>query len=414
MVHKRRPSKGSQTISQPQTQILPMDCDENVLQSVTHNIDAIHQDLSLLDLESFLLPSTHLPVLDVDAAQLKNVQQSHLLPLFNNVRTASRSSKLYLPRSIAPQSTIPSVQHYVLIPNAALNRSNHLAPCSSVLNIPERSDGRYTIAMEAKREATVIKKVNKLIKRGLWSSNRLPKVMEPPQPLCHWDHLLEEACWLAEDFKQERLWKKAIAKKLADAAMMFCMISSELARRNEEELEGLRQRGAAMVAKMVQDWWAEVSETASSLSALSEHRQWCAALQRNRVFLTHLTDTGANWMFEAVSRSSRSMAPPPFSASKQTLPLAPTMVLEEEDVDELWLPPKSSTSSTANGSVESLTDAGVQFNPDAFSWGLQSHMITAAPMSLDSSPSEGDSEDHVSTSSDSSGASTLATDQEDV
>ncbi|VDM27099.1 unnamed protein product [Hydatigera taeniaeformis] len=35
-------------------------------------------------------------------------------------------------------------------------------------------------------------------------------------------------------------------------------------------------------------------------------------------------------------------------------------------------------------------------------------------MSLDSSPSEGDSEDHVSTSSDSSGASTLATDQEDV
>lgn len=194
---------------------------------------------------------------------------------------------------------------------------------------------------------------------------------------------------------------------------MFCLIGSELDRRNEEELEGLRRRGAAMIAKMVQDWWAGVSETASALSFLSEQRQWRAALRQNRVFLTQLTDVGANWMFEAVSRSSRSLAPPLLSSSKQTVPLVSTMVLEQE-MDEEWLPPRSSASSTANGSVESLPDAAVEFNPDGFSWGLQSLTATATPMLMGSSYSEDDSEDQASVSSGSSAASTLATDQEDV
>lgn len=200
-------------IPESQAQFLSPDCDENILQTITHNINAIHQDVSLLDLEDSLLPSSHLPVLDVDAAQIKHGRQSHLPIFSSNAKIVSRPSNLHLPRSIVPQPNLPAIQHYVLIPTAALNQTNQTS-CSSVLSTSERPEGRYTIAMEAKREATVIKKVNKLIKRGLWSRNRLPKVMEPPQALCHWDHLLEEARWLAEDFKQERLWKKAIAKKV--------------------------------------------------------------------------------------------------------------------------------------------------------------------------------------------------------
>ena len=71
------------------------------------------------------------------------------------------------------------------------------------------------IAMQAKQEATVLKRVSELTNEGLWSSKRLPKVHEPARKKTHWDYLLEEMHWLATDFAQERRWKKAAARKVS-------------------------------------------------------------------------------------------------------------------------------------------------------------------------------------------------------
>lgn len=70
------------------------------------------------------------------------------------------------------------------------------------------------IAMQAKQEATVLKRVAELSMEGLWSTKRLPKVHEPARKKTHWDYLLEEMQWLATDFAQERRWKKAAARKV--------------------------------------------------------------------------------------------------------------------------------------------------------------------------------------------------------
>ena len=70
------------------------------------------------------------------------------------------------------------------------------------------------IAVEAKKEAEVLKRVSELRKEGLWALSRLPKVQEMTRCKAHWDYLLEEMQWLATDFLQERRWKRGICKKV--------------------------------------------------------------------------------------------------------------------------------------------------------------------------------------------------------
>jgi len=64
------------------------------------------------------------------------------------------------------------------------------------------------------QEAQVLEKVSELRKKGMWSIRRLPKAVEPPHGKAHWDYVLEEMQWLANDFAQERKWKKAGARKV--------------------------------------------------------------------------------------------------------------------------------------------------------------------------------------------------------
>ncbi|GLC71973.1 hypothetical protein PLESTF_001190800 [Pleodorina starrii] len=44
---------------------------------------------------------------------------------------------------------------------------------------------------------------------------------EPKRQATHWDYVLREAQWLAEDFMQERLWKQAAAARIAHDAAKF-------------------------------------------------------------------------------------------------------------------------------------------------------------------------------------------------
>lgn len=67
---------------------------------------------------------------------------------------------------------------------------------------------------KAKQEAYVAARVAELARAGLWTERRLPRVLEPPRPKTHWDYLLEEMAWLAQDFAHERKWKKQAAKKV--------------------------------------------------------------------------------------------------------------------------------------------------------------------------------------------------------
>ncbi|CAL8147243.1 unnamed protein product [Orchesella dallaii] len=57
-------------------------------------------------------------------------------------------------------------------------------------------------------------RVRELKYEGLWTATRLPKVYERPRSKNHWDYVLEEMTWMAEDFASEKRWKMNAAKQV--------------------------------------------------------------------------------------------------------------------------------------------------------------------------------------------------------
>ena len=115
--------------------------------------------------------------------------------------------------------------------------------------------------------------------QGLWSASRLPKVMDKPRPKVHWDYLLEEMQWLATDFAQEARWKRAAAKKCADAVVRHFARLEEKKRREEEEEQNRGRVLARMIASDVMtQFWGKVRAVSTIkvkvlLMALENHRR---------------------------------------------------------------------------------------------------------------------------------------------
>ena len=53
--------------------------------------------------------------------------------------------------------------------------------------------------------------------QGTWNIKQWKKVQEPGRNKTHWDYLLQEMEWLSKDFREERQWKVALAKKAVKA-----------------------------------------------------------------------------------------------------------------------------------------------------------------------------------------------------
>lgn len=131
----------------------------------------------------------------------------------------------------------------------------------SVMSVLENSFGSHEeIAVEAKREAEVFKRIGELRKEGLWAAKRLPKVQEMSRKKAHWDYLLEEMQWLATDFAQERRWKRGVAKKLSRAVLKHHQeLKSKEVKAEKEETVRLR-RIASSIAREVKQFWANVEK----------------------------------------------------------------------------------------------------------------------------------------------------------
>ena len=53
--------------------------------------------------------------------------------------------------------------------------------------------------------------------QATWSIKQWKKQPEPQRNKTHWDYLLEEMEWLSKDFREERQWKVALARKAVKA-----------------------------------------------------------------------------------------------------------------------------------------------------------------------------------------------------
>ncbi|GER50641.1 helicase/SANT-associated [Striga asiatica] len=76
----------------------------------------------------------------------------------------------------------------------------------------------------------------------------------------HWDYLLEEMAWLANDFAQERIWKIAAAAQLSSKAAFTCRATKQESRFHLEA-----KKIAHSLAKSVMEFWQLIEEKSKVL-----------------------------------------------------------------------------------------------------------------------------------------------------
>ena len=89
---------------------------------------------------------------------------------------------------------------------------------------------------------------------------------EPPRRKVHHDYLLEEMTWLATDFRQERKWKMAVAKKVAYAVVKWHKERQNRADRADKDKDNKAKKNAAKIAKEVKRFWTQIQ-------TLAQHKQ---------------------------------------------------------------------------------------------------------------------------------------------
>lgn len=92
----------------------------------------------------------------------------------------------------------PPLNSLIALAHKVLNTSNHY------LEVHEQQDCR------------ILKRIYHLQNSNRWSLRQLARSQEPQRPTTQWDVLLAHMKWMQTDFREERKWKLAAAKNLAD------------------------------------------------------------------------------------------------------------------------------------------------------------------------------------------------------
>lgn len=78
------------------------------------------------------------------------------------------------------------------------------------------STGNHYLEFHEQQDCRILKRIYHLQNSNRWSLRQLERSVEPQRPTAQWDVLLVHMKWLQTDFREERKWKLAAAKNLAD------------------------------------------------------------------------------------------------------------------------------------------------------------------------------------------------------
>jgi SNF2 family DNA or RNA helicase len=137
------------------------------------------------------------------------------------------------------------------IPSTPPSRNGKRQRCQSINSTNQSFD-------RVKHETHILKRIDELKSDGKWTNQRLAKCLEPNKRKTHWDYLLDEMRWLAEDFLLEKRWKQAMAKKLSLAVLKYFRDKNQAENQQKrEQIKHLRQQ-AQFICKEVMIFWRNV------------------------------------------------------------------------------------------------------------------------------------------------------------
>uniref|UniRef100_A0A1I8AZT5 Helicase ATP-binding domain-containing protein n=1 Tax=Meloidogyne hapla TaxID=6305 RepID=A0A1I8AZT5_MELHA len=168
--------------------------------------------------------------------------------------------------SRAEQLSEPSTSNAVNEEQAIFKPIQIFIDANNVVDVdqPSTSSSLDSSQMDSLQDAKVYERIRELREAGLWESTRLPKCMDPPRRKTHWDFFMEEVLWLANDFSNERKFKRRLASKFASNAKASWRKLRELKREKttaqfaRDEREAKRICGS--IAKMIREFWQNVDK----------------------------------------------------------------------------------------------------------------------------------------------------------
>ena len=131
----------------------------------------------------------------------------------------------------APKETIhPSDDYYTpLFIQGFARSSNWMQPLEKILFHANKTVGTSdaNLAIQDHQACKVLHRVYHLQNTDKWTLRQPKRCPEPPRPVSHTDLLLKEMKWMRTDFREERKWRMAVARNLAQACVDWCEASSE-------------------------------------------------------------------------------------------------------------------------------------------------------------------------------------------
>jgi len=85
----------------------------------------------------------------------------------------------------------------------------------------------HYIDSQEQQDCRILTRIYQLQSANRWSLRQTERSVEPTRPKAHWDVLLSQMRWMQTDFREERKWKLAAAKRIADACAQWVESSVE-------------------------------------------------------------------------------------------------------------------------------------------------------------------------------------------
>lgn len=131
-------------------------------------------------------------------------------------------------RQVQKTSTGERDYLYTLFENKAHSMSRQTSMTYLIQNAHKTlSTSDHLVEYELAAECRILKRLYQLQEKQRWPLRQYKRAEEAPRPTSHWDFLLDHMKWMRTDFREERKWKLAAARDLAESCAEWVASSPE-------------------------------------------------------------------------------------------------------------------------------------------------------------------------------------------
>lgn len=132
---------------------------------------------------------------------------------------------------------------------------------------------------------------------------KMEKGPEPPRNKTHWDYVLGEAKWMANDFEREKKLKITLAKKISRGILNYHKKAVNKDTREEKAEITRKKKLAAIVSREIKKFWANIAKLVKYKHNVMVEEEKKAQMERHLEILVDQTETFSSKIASDLSKS---------------------------------------------------------------------------------------------------------------